>query len=81
MWYIYVLRGKKKAIFIGATNDLDRCLQEHAQGQCLETALFLPLTCETYIGVAKEKQARNLVKYLQSKEGMNMLKKHILQKA
>ncbi len=79
MWYVFVLSGnKKKDLFIGIDEDLDHAMAEHATGMHDETAGMKDLKCESYIGVAGKKQALNLAKYLQSKEGMAMVKKFFL---
>ena len=81
MWYLYVLRNrKKKTLFIGSTKDLDQSMAEHACGMYDETADAHPLTCELYIGLETKKQAESLEKYLRTPAGKALLQQRFLKK-
>jgi predicted GIY-YIG superfamily endonuclease len=80
MWCVYVLRGDKDGnLYIGSTNNLERRMHEHKNGECISTAKRRPLTLETYIVVKTEKQARALERYLKTGSGTAILKKRVLQ--
>jgi len=78
MWYVYILKSEDGRIYIGSTNDLQRRMEEHGNGDCYSTSRFNNFTLESYIAVKKEKTARNLEKYFKTGSGKAVLKKRIL---
>ncbi|MDD5223219.1 MAG: GIY-YIG nuclease family protein [bacterium] len=78
MWYVYILKDRNGAIYIGSTNDLKRRLKEHQAGNCYSTKRLNEMNLEAYIAVNSERTARNLEKYLKTGSGKAILKKRIL---
>lgn len=80
MWYVYILRSEKDGnTYVGSTNDLQRRLKEHSNGECVSTSKRLPVILETYIALHTEEQARSLERYFKTGSGWAILKKRILQ--
>ena len=79
MWFVYVLkRVNNEFIYIGSTNNLNRRLLEHNEGQVLSTKHYAPFEIEAYVAVKTEKRARELEKYFKTGSGKAVLKKRIL---
>lgn len=75
MWYVYILQSiEKKTFYKGITDNLDRRLQQHLQGQSATTRNMLPVKlvhvelCETRV------HARKLEKFFKSGYGREILK-------
>jgi putative endonuclease len=80
MWYVYILRSAKDAnIYVGSTNDLDRRLKQHENGECISTSKRLPVTMEAYVALKTQEQARSLEAYFKSGSGAAIMKKRVLQ--
>jgi predicted GIY-YIG superfamily endonuclease len=74
MWFVYVLRGVKgKFLYVGATDDLDAAMAEHAAGEVPETARQGALRCELYVALPTKKQAQELAAYLRTPAGKRVL--------
>lgn len=79
MWFVYVLQSiKKKTLFIGSTDDIDRAMAEHGTGLVDETVSMLPMKCDLYIALPSKKQAQAFEKYLKTPAGTKMLKEKML---
>lgn len=78
-WYVYVLKSTvKDFIYIGFTNNLQRRLVEHNNGEVQSTKAYKPLVIVAYVAVPKEKKARELEKYFKTGSGKAILIKRIL---
>ena len=79
MWYVYILQGTGNRFwYVGSTNDLERRMIEHRDGQCHSTKAHRPLELVSYIAVQSEYQARSLEKYFKTGSGKAILKVRIL---
>lgn len=79
MWYVYVLRSTTHPfLYVGSTNNLERRLLEHNNGQSISTAPYKPFTVLVTIGFSDEQKARRLEKYFKTGSGRTILKKRIL---
>ena len=79
MWFVYVLKSvSNDFIYIGSTNNLNRRLLEHNEGQVPSTKHYAPYEIEAYVAVKTEKRARELEKYFKTGSGKAILKKRIL---
>ena len=80
MWYVYVLKSQTKDFkYIGSTNDLERRLQEHNNGESQSTKHYLPFTLHMYVAVQTEKKARELEQYFKTGSGAAVLNKRFLE--
>jgi len=76
MWFVYVLKSKNSDYrYIGSTNNLQRRLSEHNNGETQSTKAYLPHDLEAYVAVGTEKKARVLEKYFKTGSGKAILKK------
>ena len=79
MWYVYVLSSvKTKFMYIGSTNNLERRLTQHNDGEVQSTKAYAPYKVSAYVAVETEKQARNLEQYFKTGSGKAILIKRIL---
>jgi predicted GIY-YIG superfamily endonuclease len=79
MWYVYILSSKKDGkLYVGSTDDLNRRLEEHGQGQCESTRSRRPLELQAYVAVRDESVARSLEKYFKTGSGIATLRRRIL---
>lgn len=79
MWYVYVIKSKVSSFrYTGSTNDLERRLIEHNNGETQSTKAYLPFEIETFIAVNSESKARKLEKSLKTGSGRAILRKRIL---
>lgn len=60
MWYVYFLKLSNNHIYIGSTNDLERCLTSYQKGYVASTKPYLPVTLKSYVAVSTEEIARTL---------------------
>ncbi len=80
MWYVYILRSARDGnIYVGSTNNLERRLKQHSNGECISTSKRLPMALESYVAVKTEEHARSLELYFKSGSGAAILKKRVLQ--
>ena len=80
MWYVYILRSSKDGCtYVGSTNDLERRIMQHKNGECISTSKRLPIALEAYVAVMTQAQARALEAYFKSGSGAAILKKRVLQ--
>ncbi|MDD3003079.1 MAG: GIY-YIG nuclease family protein [Candidatus Shapirobacteria bacterium] len=70
MFYVYVLKSLKCGIFYkGMTNDLERRLKEHYNGNSKTTKKYLPVEL-VFVQICESRfEARELEKYLKSGYG------------
>ena len=79
MWYVYVLKSAvDKKLYIGSTEDISRCLNEHNSGQVEATKNQTPLILETYIASKSKSQAEKLEEYFKTPSGRGILTHRIL---
>ncbi len=79
MWYVYVLKSAvDKKLYIGSTDDISRCLNEHNSGQIEATRNRTPLILETYIAIKAKSKAAKLEEYFKTTSGKAILNKRIL---
>jgi len=76
--YILVSETNPEKIYIGVTNNLDRRLLEHNEGESRYTSLFKPWNLESYIAFKSRKTAELFERYLKKGSGFAFLKKHFL---
>ena len=63
MWYVYFLRLQNGDIYVGSTNDLQRRIASHENGQVTSTKAHLP------VALKAEHTARDLETYFKSGSG------------
>ena len=74
MFYVYVLKSlKTKTFYKGFTNNLERRIRQHEQGQCLSTKKLLPLKLVHVEICNSRKEARQMEKYLKSGYGREII--------
>ncbi len=60
MRYVYLLKSVNKDFFyIGSTNDINKRINEHEQGECLTTKRYLPMRLVYYEAYASDLDANN----------------------
>ena len=74
MWYVYVLQSiKTKVFYKGLTNDLERRLSQHFQGQSKTTKKLFPLKL-VHVEICKDRiEARKMEKFFKSGFGREVL--------
>ncbi len=77
-FYVYFLRGADGFVYVGSTNDLERRMREHAEGNVRSTKPYRPVVLDSYIAVRSERKARELEQYFKTGSGKAILKKRIL---
>jgi putative endonuclease len=79
MWYVYVLKSAvDKKLYIGSTEDISRCLNEHNSGKVAITKEKTPLILETYVAVKSKTKAARLEEYFKTTTGRAILKNRII---
>ncbi|MCU0357011.1 MAG: GIY-YIG nuclease family protein [Cyclobacteriaceae bacterium] len=79
MWFVYVLSSlNNKFIYVGSTNDLNRRLKQHNDGEVQSTKAYAPYKIITYIAVEAEQQARKLEHYFKTGSGRAVLYNRIV---
>ena len=65
-------------MYIGITQDVEKRLKEHNNGETQSTKPYKPYILKTFIAVETSNKARKLEKYFKSGSGKTVLKKRIL---
>ncbi len=79
MWYVYILKSKSSDFrYVGSTNNLNRRLSEHNNGESQSTKAYVPFEVETFVVLNEEWKARKLEKYFKTGSGRAVLRKRIL---
>jgi len=80
MWFVYFLKSQKikNWIYVGSTNNLEKRLEQHRNGETASTKPYLPVVLNAYVAVKAESKARELEKYFKVGSGKAVLKKRIL---
>jgi putative endonuclease len=77
-YYTYVLRcGTTASWYTGTTNNLERRLEEHSNGEVYSTKNKLPLTLLYYEACLNQEDAYRREKYLKTGMGKRYLKNRI----
>ena len=75
MYYVYILTSKKrKYIYVGLTNDVDRRFTEHQSGKSKTTKPYRPFSLIHVESFSTRSQARKREKYLKSGSGKEWIK-------
>ncbi len=79
MFYVYLLRSKKdNQLYTGSTNNLERRLKEHNNGECISTRNRRPLELVYYEAYIAESDARERESNLKLRSrALEQLKKRI----
>ena len=81
-WYVYVLRSVSREFrYVGSTNELNRRLKEHNDGEVQSTKAYRPLEIAAFVAIPTEKKARELEKYFKTGSGKAILRKRISSEA
>lgn len=78
MWYVYFLQLSNNDIYIGSTNDRERRMMSHHNGQVQSTKAYRPLTLKSYVAVETEDHARELERYFKSGSGKAVALKRLV---
>jgi putative endonuclease len=77
-YYIYILNSEKdKNYYVGFTNNLNRRIQEHTDGNVASTKNRRPLKLIYWEGCLNQKDATNREKYLKSSWGKRYIKNRL----
>lgn len=75
MFYVYVLKSLKTGTFYkGLTNNLEKRIKQHEQGQCFSTKNILPVMLIHVEICSNRLEARKMEKYLKSGFGREIIK-------
>ncbi|MDO8504383.1 MAG: GIY-YIG nuclease family protein [Candidatus Liptonbacteria bacterium] len=78
MYHVYAISSlKKKYIYVGLTNNLDRRINQHQNGRERTTAKYRPFRLIFAENYATRPEARKREKYLKSGAGKEWIKKTI----
>jgi predicted GIY-YIG superfamily endonuclease len=69
VWFVCFLQLGNGDIYVGSTNNLERRLSSHQEGQVQSTKAHLPIALKSYVAVATEENARALEQYFKSGSG------------
>jgi putative endonuclease len=76
MFYIYILKSKKDGkYYIGSTNDTNRRINQHNNGQVVSTKYHRPFDLIYTESFSEEKEARIRERFLKTHKGYNELKR------
>lgn len=80
MYIVYLLKSKKEPAqyYIGFTQNLDRRLKEHNNGESSYSKRFAPWEIETFLTFRNKFLAENFEKYLKAGSGQAFLKKRLI---
>ena len=78
MFYIYILHSKKfNKYYTGITEQIDRRLKEHNQGQVKSTKPYLSWRLIYYEACLNKNDALRREKYLKTTQGQRLLKRRL----
>jgi len=81
MWhFVYVLRNKNRAQYVGSTNNLKIRLQQHNAGQVSATKDGCPWKIDWFCGFRTKKEALVFEKYLKGGSGTMFRYRHLAPK-
>ncbi len=78
MWHVYILLCSNGDYYKGCTNDLEKRIAQHQNGQVDSTKDLLPIKLVTYTSFTEKQKAYEFEKYLKSGSGRAFLKKHLV---
>jgi predicted GIY-YIG superfamily endonuclease len=78
MHYVYILQNRKKAIYIGCTQDLQSRIARHNKGHVPATAKLRPLKLIFYAAFPNKYIAYQFEKYLKSGNGRTFINKRLI---
>ena len=77
-FYIYILHSEKdKNFYVGFTNNLNRRIQDHTEGNVSSTKNRRPLKLVYWEGCLNQQDATNREKYLKSSWGKRYIKNRL----
>ena len=78
MHFVYSLRSKNnpEIYYIGITGNIDRRLEEHANGQCAHTNKDKPWILIAYVAFQEKSKAVQFERYLKGGSGRAFAKRH-----
>jgi putative endonuclease len=79
MHYVYFIKSDiKDFLYVGMTNNIQRRLSEHNNGEVQSTKHYKPLHLEGYVAVKTENHARELELYFKTGSGKAVLLKRFI---
>ena len=79
MYYVYILLSSKSHIFyFGSTNNLEKRLELHNEGNVSSTKSHIPWKLVWYCAFETEKQARDFELYLKTGSGKSFAYKRLV---
>ena len=78
MYYVYVIQGKDKYMYIGITNNVSNRLNKHNKGLNFATKPYARYKLIAYFAVKNKTKAASLEKYLKTGSGKAFLNKRVL---
>jgi len=78
-FYVYILRSESHPDrhYVGFTENLEKRLQAHNNGQCHHTAKFRPWFIKTAVAFTDRERALSFERYLKSPSGRAFAKKRL----
>ncbi len=77
MHFVYVLESLNyKEWYVGVTNNIERRLSEHNDGQSIHTSQYRPWKLRTYVAFNDRNRAESFELYLKSHSGRAFTAKH-----
>ena len=79
MHYVYALRSFSHPgkTYVGETNNLERRIRQHNNGESTHTARFAPWKLDFYIAFESRDQAKEFEAYLKSHSGKAFARKRL----
>lgn len=77
-WYVYLLRCSDDSLYTGCTNNLEKRLDKHFNGEVQFTSSRRPLQLITYVAFTDKYKAYFFEKYLKSGSGRAFVNKRML---
>lgn len=77
MFYVYVLEGVRRNLYIGFTHDLKKRLSEHNRGLNRSTKSYIPWKLIYYEACMNEQDAKRREQYLKTNQGSRLLKRRL----
>ncbi|MFP4313590.1 MAG: GIY-YIG nuclease family protein [Alphaproteobacteria bacterium] len=80
MYFVYLLKSKNHPDqrYIGVTQNLQKRLEQHNNGQSTHTSKFMPWTIEMYLAFNDKDKAYSFEQYLKSHSGKAFASKRFL---
>ena len=80
MYYIYIIQSinYSNKNYVGFTEDVEKRLKAHNNGQSIYTSKYKPWKMISYLSFKNKQSAKDFEKYLKTGSGKAFLKKHFL---